>query len=72
MVVYYSGASFANLRNTSSQRGYLVFLYEEKKSFTPISWKSKKIQRVAERTLAAKTLALVESLEPCYMVRAIL
>ena len=72
MVVYYSGASFANLRNISSQRGYLVFLYEEKNSFTLISWKSKKIQRVAERTLAAKKLALVESLEPCYMVRAIL
>ena len=34
--------------------------------------KSKKIQRVAKSTLAAKTLAVVETLEPSYMIRAIL
>ena len=36
MIFCYSGASFANLRNTSSQLGYLLFFYEEEKSFTPI------------------------------------
>ena len=42
------------------------------KKFVPISWKSKKIQRVVKSTLAAETLALIEALETCFMIRAIM
>ena len=71
MVVCYSDASFANLRNASSQGGYM-FLYKDEKKFASISWKSKKIQRVVKSALAAEALALVEALEACFMIRAIL
>ena len=42
------------------------------RKFAPISWKSKKIQRVVKSTLAAETLALVEASEVCFMIRVIL
>ena len=71
MIVCYSDASFANLRNASNQERYM-FLFKDEKKFAPTSSKSKKIQRVIERTLAAETLALVEALEVCFMIRAIL
>ena len=72
MIVCYSDASFANLRNASSQGGYIVFLYKDEKKFAAISWKSKKIQRVVKNTLAVETLALVETLEACFMIRTVL
>ena len=72
IIVYYSDALFANLRNASSQGGYIMFLYKDEKKFAPISWKSKRIQRVVKSTLAAATLALVEALEVCFMIRVIL
>ena len=71
MVVCYSDASFANLRNASSQGGSF-FLYKDEEKFPQISWKSKKNQRVVKNTLAAETLALVEALLVCFMIRAIL
>ena len=49
-----------------------MFLYKDEEKFAPISWKSKKIQRVVKSTLAAETLALVKALETCFMIRAIL
>ena len=33
-VLYYSAASFANLRNASSQGGYM-FLYKDEERFSP-------------------------------------
>ena len=35
MIVCYSDASFANLRNASSQGGYIMFLYKDEKKFAP-------------------------------------
>ena len=49
-----------------------MFLYKDEEKVAPISWKSKKIQRVVKRTLAAETLALVEALEAYFMIRTIL
>ena len=37
MIVCYSGASLANLRNTSSQGEYIVFLYKDGKNVAPVS-----------------------------------
>ena len=71
ITVCYSDVSFANLKNELSQDGY-KFLYKDKKKFVPISWKSKKIQRAVKSTLAAETLALIEALETCFMIRAIM
>ena len=49
-----------------------MFLFKDEKKLAPISWKSKKIQRVVKSTLGAETLALVEVLKAYFMIRAIL
>ena len=36
MIVSYSDASFANLRNASTQGGYIMFLYKDDKMFALI------------------------------------
>ena len=71
MIVCYSDASFANLCNASSQGGYMC-QYKDEKKFAPKSWKSQKIQRGVKSTLAAEALALVETLQACFMIRAVL
>ena len=49
--VCFSDASFANFKDTSSQSGYIIFLYKNNKSFSPIAWKSRKIMRVVKSIL---------------------
>ena len=71
MIVGYSDASFANLRNASTQGGYIMFLYKDNKMFALI-FEDLKIFRVTKSTLAAETLALIETIEASFMIRAIL
>ena len=60
----YSDASYGNLSDGfSSAAGYIIFLYDVKRNCCPLTWKSKKIQRVVKSTLAAETLSLVEALD---------
>ena len=42
------------------------------KNYAPISWKSRKIQRVVRSRLAAETLAMEEALEECFITRPML
>ena len=67
-ILCFSDAAFANLRNVSSQGGFIIFLINNNNRYAPISWKSRKIQCVVKSTLAAETLAL----EEYYMIRLIL
>ena len=71
-ILCFSDAVFANLRNASSQGGFIIFLISNSNRYAPISWKSRKIQRVVKSTLATETLAFEEGLEECYMIRLIL
>ena len=71
-ILCFSDASFANLKGSSSQGGYVLFLYKDDKTFAPIAWKSRQIQRVVKSTLAAETLSMEEALEACFMIRSIL
>ena len=48
--------SFANLKDHFSQSGYIIFLYKNIKSFSPVAWKSRKIKRVVKSSLAAEIL----------------
>ena len=43
-IVCFSDASFANIKDNSSQSGYIIFLYKNDKLFFPITWKSRKIK----------------------------
>ena len=57
----YTDASFRNLPQEGSQAGYIIFIENDgEKCKSPIFWKSKKISRVVDSTLAAETLALHE------------
>ena len=71
-IICFSDASFANLKGSSSQGGYIIFLYRNEKSFSPIAWKSCKLKRVVKSTLAAETLALEQALETCFMMKSFL
>ena len=71
-IICFSDASFANLKGSSSQGGFIIFLYRNEKSFSPIAWKSFKIKRVVKSTLAAETLALEQALETCFMMKSFL
>ena len=55
-IICSADAAFANLKNLSSQGAYIVFLCKSQRKHAPISWKSKKIQRVVKSTIAAETL----------------
>ena len=61
-IICFADAAFANLKNSSSQGAYIVFLCKDQKKYARISWKSKKSQRVVKSTIAAET----------YMIKAIL
>ena len=68
----FSDASHANLKGGPSQGGYIIFLHGENNHVAPISWRSRKINRVVRNTLAAETLALTEAAEQSFYIRAIL
>lgn len=72
-IVVHSDASFGNLnQGVGSAAGYVVFLVGENGRCCPLAWKSNKIKRVVRSTLAAETLALVDSLEDACYLRKIL
>ena len=59
-VVVYGDASHANLPSGASQGAYVVFLLGNNK-IAPITWKSKKLDRVTKSPLGSETMALAES-----------
>ena len=68
-LVSYSDASFANLPGCSSQGGSIVFLCDESGKAIPLSWHSKKLKRVVKSTTGAETMALLDGIEDCLLVR---
>lgn len=67
---YFIDVSFANLKNGSSQRGFIVFYYGSDKH-APIAWNSIKPNRVVKSTLSAEMLALEDALESSFMIRSL-
>lgn len=61
-MVVYSDASLGNSATGNTQGGYFLAL-QGKESFTPLAWCSRKLRRVARSTLAAETLAMVDSMD---------
>jgi hypothetical protein len=59
----YSDASFGNLTDGGSQGGYIVFIVDDIGRRCPVTWQSRRIRRVVKSTLAAETLALLDSAE---------
>ena len=68
----FSDASFANLPDGGSQGGFIVFLLDDTGSRCPIFWQSRKVRRVVKSTLAAETLALLDSAEAGVYIASII
>ena len=64
----FSDISFANLKHALSQGGFIIFFYKIDENYVPVSWKSRKVQRVVRSTLATETLAMEETLEGCNVI----
>lgn len=62
-IVTFTDASHANLPDRGSQGAHVSFIIDKNGSYSVIGWKSKKIKRVVNNTLAAECLAAVESSE---------
>ena len=62
-IVTFTDASHANLPDRGSQGAYVSFIIDKKGSYSVLGWKSKKIKRVVNNTLAAECLAAVEASE---------
>ena len=71
-IVGYNDAAFANLKDSCSQGGFIIFLAGSNGSYSPIHWQSKKIRRVVKSTIAAETLELLEAAEHCFFIRTVL
>ena len=70
LVVVFCDASFGNLRDGSSQGGFIIFLVSTTSKCCPLTWQSRKIRRVCKSTLAAESWAMVEAVESAELVQA--
>ena len=71
-LLLFTDASYANLENCGSQGGSIVFLQGENGSTVPISWQSKKLKRVVRSTSGAETLALLDGIDNCVLIKTML
>ena len=62
-IVTFSDASHANLPDRGSQGAYVSFIVDKSGSYSVLAWRSKKIKRVVNNTLAAECLAAVDASE---------
>ena len=68
LVKAFSDATYASLDDGSSQGGHIIFIESMNKNSTPISWQSKKLNRVTRSPLASETLALADTADAAYLV----
>ena len=64
----YSDATHASLSDGSSQGGFVVLLEGSNQKSIPISWQSKRIQRVTKSPLASETLALGDAADAAFLI----
>ena len=70
-VVAYGDGSHNSLPNGDSQGGHIVFL-KGGKSIAPISWKSKKLERVTKSPLATEISAVADTADYAHLVASML
>ena len=66
-VIVYGDATHANLPTGASQGAQIVFLCGNNRA-VPITWKSKKLERVTRSLMASETMALAESADAGHFV----
>ena len=70
VLVVFCDASFGNLRDSSSQGGFIIFLVSMSGKCCPITWQSRKIRRICKSTLAAESWAMIEAVDTAELVQA--
>ena len=68
---YYSDAMYASLPDGFSQGALIVFLQGENGCIAPISWQSKKFNRITKGPLASEALALSEAADAGFLMTSI-
>ena len=71
-VKVYSDATHASLQDGSSQGGFVVLLEGDNNKSIPISWQSKRIQRVTKSPLASETLALGDAADAGFLIASLI
>ncbi len=71
-IVLYTDASFANLDNSGSCAGSVIFLVDNDGKSCALSWHSGKIKRVVKSTLAAECMALSDGLDEAIYLQKII
>ena len=71
-VVSYSDATYASLPDGSSQGGVITFVEGSNGKVAPISWCSKRLNRVTKSPLASETLAVNEGADEGFFVSSML
>ena len=70
-VICFSDATYASLPDGSSQGAYIVFLKNGRR-VAPISWQSKKLNRVTNSPLGSETLALGEAADAGFLIASMI
>ena len=65
-------ASYANLKDGSSQGGFIIFLMGKDNKVSPLCWSSRKLRRVCRSTIAAETMALLDVSEACFWLQNVM
>lgn len=65
----FSDAAHANLKGQASQLGYCIFLVDRQGNANVLKWCSKKIARVIKSSMAAETLALLETADNAFYLK---
>ena len=68
MLVVFCDAAFANLKDGSSQCGFIILIVSKTGKCCTLSWQSRKIKRVCKSTLAAESWAMIEAIETCELI----
>ncbi|KAI8519244.1 hypothetical protein Bbelb_025010 [Branchiostoma belcheri] len=68
----FADASLANLENSGSCGGHLIFMTDSYGKSALVAWHSGRIKRVCRSTLAAETLAMSNALEEAVYLREII
>ena len=69
-VEVYTDATHASLSDGSSQGGFVIFLKGKSGQTVPMSWRSRKIQRVTKSPLASETSALADGADAASLISA--
>ena len=70
-ILSFSDATYASLEDGSSQGGQIILIQGENNKVVPISWQSKKLDRVTKSPLASETLALSEAADSGFLISSI-